>query len=173
MSKTFELTPEYIEKLRQKLESDSTYAETFLQLVTETEELTLKSVWVKAELPYPLKNDPKAMIAMVTGYYPKTNKEVIMVLLDNRENIHDLSLCYPTFIWKQYNPVLNSDFKKLPEIYPILFEMNRSECPEKPLFHFRMLSDHTENPIELDTGVKFNLINTNADSKIMHMLSEI
>ncbi len=98
MNKNFELTPEYIEKLRQKFENDSSYAEKFLRLVTEEEKTTLKSVWTKSELPYTLKNDPKAIIAMLTGYNPKTKRELIMILLDNRENIREWSAYYPTFV---------------------------------------------------------------------------
>ena len=172
MNKKFELTPEYIERLRQKLESDSSYAEKFLQLVTEEEKTTLKSVWTKSELPYTLKNDPKAIIVMLTGYNPKTKRELIMILLDNRENIREWSAYYPTFVWKPYNPISDSDFMKLPDVYPIIFEMNETNYPEEPLFRARMTCINSEEPIELDDGVKINLINTNADSKIMRMLSE-
>lgn len=172
MNKKFELTPEYIEKLRQKFGNDLSYAEKFLQLVTEEKELSLKSVWTKAELPYPPKNDPKAIITMLTGCYPKKKKEVVAVLLDNRENIKDLSIAYPSFIWEQYHPVTDLDFMRLPIVYPIIFEMNRTHCPEEALFRARMLSDNTETPIELNVGMKINMINTNADSEIMRMLSE-
>lgn len=61
---------------------------------------------------------------------------------------------------------------KLPDVYPIIFEMNETDYPEEPLFRARMTCINSEEPIKLDDGVKINLINTNADSEIMRMLSE-
>ncbi len=186
----FEINAAFIAWMRTRLR-DRDYAQRVLRAVTEIEDARLEDTWLHAALPPECKieADPEAMIALLKGYNVQKKEYFHVVLFGKWEDVEDLAIAYPGFIWGMYDPRTDLDLEKLPAVYEVAFQDIDSDQPigrirwtatteyEEPATE--EAADDTEedeDSTEDETSLfgfdkhKINLINTHIDSHIMEII---
>jgi len=156
--------------MRQRLQ-DRKYAEKIMQYFTELHESVLVDVWPHAALPYPYKNDPEAMIALIKGHDQSDETDFLLAIFGNWDSCKDVVNVYPYLLWNMYNPEANDNWGNLPVIYATAFIDAGSE---NEILHIRTVgtaSDGTIISTAIHDGFIINLINYGIDSDMIKYIT--
>ena len=161
------------DKLREKF-TDREFAEKFFSLTTELSDFTVDEIIPGSKLPYENDLDPEHLVVYIKGRNNDTGKTVEYLFFEetpNKDNLNAAHIIYLNSVWRRYPTLFDEDLDDLPDVYTISF-CSDADHKDQPICRLRW-KESQDGGKEKNVGVGdyFNLINKEADSEIMRMVS--